>query len=432
MSQQAGTDRLVELRRELHRRPETAWTEFWTTARIVEELERIGVDEVHVGRDALAPDERMGVPDDEEIAAAFERAREAGAPADLLAEMEGGYTGAVAVLEKGEGPTVALRVDIDGLPRRESDDEDHVPAGEGFRSVHEGAMHACGHDGHATIGIGVLERIEDSDFEGTLKVCFQPAEEVIGGGKAVAESGHLDDVDYLLALHLGLSHPTGEVVAGIDGFLSVSHVEVEFHGEGGHAGARPNEGRNAVQALATAVENLYGIARHEEGATRVNAGKIEGGTASNIIPEYARMEAEVRGASTELKDYTKGRAETVVESAAAMHDCEATFETGPEAPGGHSDDGIRELVSAAAAETDGVDSIVESDELGGSEDATYMMETVQSQGGLAAYVGIGTDHPGGHHSATFDVDERSLDIGVDVIAGAIERIGRDPPPLGED
>jgi aminobenzoyl-glutamate utilization protein A len=420
-------DRLVSLRRELHRRPEPAWREFWTTARIVEEIESIGVDELYVGPDALATDERMGLPDGAEIDRWFERAREAGAREDLLEQMEGGYTGAVAVLRKGEGPTVGLRVDIDGLPRRESDDQTHLPAREGFRSVHEDAMHACGHDGHATIGLGVLERIEDSDFEGTLKLFFQPAEEVVGGGKPMAESGHLDDVEYLLAIHLGLDHPTGEVVAGVDGFLAVSHVDVEFHGEGSHAGAKPNEGRNAVHAMATAIENLYGIARHEDGATRMNAGKVEGGTASNIVPEYAHIEGEVRGETTELKDYTKERAKAVVESAAEMHDCEAVFETGPEAPGGESDPELAGIVGDVARGTDGVDSVLDSDDLGGSEDATYLMQAVQESGGLAAYVGIGTDHPGGHHSATFDVDEPSLSLGVDVVAGAIERIASERP-----
>src|SRR5699024_2506666 len=144
----------------------------------------------------------------------------AGAREDVLDRLEGGYTGAVAVLERGAGPTVALRVDIDGLPREESESEEHTPVREGFRSE-TGAMHACGHDAHATIGSGVLEAIAESDFQGTLKLLFQPGEEMVAGGKPMADSGHLDDVDYLLAVHVGLDHPTGEVVAGIDDFLAV-------------------------------------------------------------------------------------------------------------------------------------------------------------------------------------------------------------------
>jgi len=160
-------DDLISLRRDLHRKPEPAWCEFYTTARIVAELEsRLGDDlaELHVGPEAIAGEHRMAVPDDADLTHWYERARDAGADEAVLERLEGGYTGALAVLERGEGPTVALRVDIDGLPRAESDDPDHAPVAEGFRSEHEGAMHACGHDAHATIGIGVLERIARSDF----------------------------------------------------------------------------------------------------------------------------------------------------------------------------------------------------------------------------------------------------------------------------
>jgi len=420
-------DRLVSLRRAFHRHPEPAWREFWTTARIVEELESMDADlDVHVGRDALAADERIGVPDEAELDEWLDRAREAGAREDLLDAMAGGYTGAVAVLERGggEGPTVGLRVDIDGLPRAEATGDDHLPAREGFHSE-TGAMHACGHDAHVTFGLGVIETLaDDSDFSGTLKVFFQPAEETISGGKPMAESGHLDDVDYLLAVHVGLDHPTGEVVAGIEGFLAVAQFEAEFTGEPAHAGGHPNEGRNAVQAMATAVGNLYGIPRHEDGATRVNVGRVEGGTATNIIPESATIEGEVRGETTELMEYTREHADRILDSAARMHDCEVDVETLGEAPGGESDEEIVDVVERVAGGVEGVDSVLSRDDLGGSEDATYLMQRVQNGGGKAAYVGIGTDHPGGHHTATFDVDEASLDIGVAVLGRALRELSR--------
>ena len=414
-------DHLVSLRRDLHRHPEPAWCEFYTTGRIVEECRRIGVDRLHVGPDALDGDARLGVPDDDQLREWHERAREAGTDPDLLDAMDGGFTGAIAVLERGEGPTVALRVDIDGLPRAESSDDDHHPAAEGFRSE-TGAMHACGHDAHATIGIGVLEAVAESDFQGTFKLIFQPAEEVIGGGNAIAKSGHLDDVDFLLAMHIGLDHPTGEVVAGIGDFLAVSHFEASFEGEGSHAGAAPQDGRNAVQAMAAATQNLYGIPRNADGSTRVNVGVVSGGTATNIVPETARMECEVRGETTDLMDYMREHADRTVESAATMHDCSVDIDTVGEAPSAESDDVLVDLVADIAPTIDGVDSLVERAELGGSEDATFLMQRVQDHGGAAAYVGIGTDHPGGHHTETFDVDEDSIPIGVGVLATAIERL----------
>jgi aminobenzoyl-glutamate utilization protein A len=280
-------------------------------------------------------------------------------------------------------------------------------------------MHACGHDAHAAMGLGVLRAVADSDFSGTFKCIFQPAEEQIGGGRAVAEGGHLDDVDHLLAVHVGLDHPTGEVVAGVDDFLAVSHFEARFSGESAHAGGHPNRGDNAVQAMATAVGNLYAIPRHEDGPTRVNAGQVGGGTATNIVPEEAFVRGEVRGGTTELMEYTRERAHRVLENAAAMHGCTVDVERGGEAPSAKSDEELVDLVADVAAGVDGVDSVVRRDTLGGSEDASYLMRRVQERGGTAGYVCIGTDHPGGHHTATFDVDEESLPIGVDVLSGAV-------------
>ena len=428
MATATDVDRLVDLRRELHRHPEPAWREFYTTARLVEECREIGVDELHVGPDALASEARMAVPDEETLAEWADRAIEAGADESIVSQLDGGHTGLIAELHRGEGPTIALRVDIDGLPRAESEDPDHVPAAEGFRSENEGAMHACGHDGHAAIGVGVLRAIAESeDFAGTLKVIFQPAEEQVGGGKAIAESGHLDDVDALLAIHLGLDHPTGEIVAGVEGFLAVAQLEAEFHGEPSHAGGRPEAGRNANQAMAAAIQNLYAIPRHSDGPTRVNAGIAEGGTASNVIPEYARLVVEVRGETTPLMEYVDDRARSVLEGAATMHKCDFTVSDDGRAPSAESDDELRDVVGAVAKGHADVERVLDRDDLGGSEDATYLMRAVQENGGLAAFVGIGTDHPGGHHTATFDVDEDSIGIGVDVLSEAIERIAADLP-----
>jgi aminobenzoyl-glutamate utilization protein A len=419
-------DDLRDLRRDLHRHPEPAWREFYTTARLVDELERRPLDALYVGPDVLGAD-RRGVPDDDELDEWARRAVDAGARVDVVDRLAGGYTGLIAVLERGEGPTVGLRVDIDALPITEDEGDDHRPAAEGFRSENEGYMHACGHDAHATVGVGVLDAVAASDFEGTLKVFFQPSEETVAGGEPMAESGHLDDVDYLLALHVGLDHPTGEVVAGIDGFLAVSHFRADFSGASAHAGGHPERGRNAVQAMATAIGNLYAIPRHHDGATRVNAGRVGGGTASNIVPEEAFIDGEVRGETTELMEYMDDHAERVLRSAAEMHDCEVEIERAGRAPGGESDDALAAVVGRVARSTPGVTSTLDTDTLGGSEDATYLMRRVQDRGGLATYVGVGTDHPGGHHTPTFDVDEETIRIGVDVLSDSIAAIGRERP-----
>jgi len=424
MQSRSDTDRLVAFRRDLHGYPEPAWCEYYTTARIVEELRKLPV-EITLGPELLSAPDRQGLQDEATMDEWLARARETDVDGDVLDRLAGGLTGVAATLRRGDGPTIALRVDIDALPRTESSDDSHVPAAEGFRSENDGYMHACGHDAHAAIGLGVLETVADSDFEGTLKVVFQPAEERIGGGKPVAEGGFLDDVDALFAIHVGLDHPTGEIVAGVGGFLSVAHYRAEFTGESAHAGGHPNEGRNAVQAMATAVQNLYGIARHEDGGTRVNAGEVGGGTAPNIVPEGAYIEGEVRGETTALMEYMRERAHTVLENAAEMHDCAVSITEGGAAPSAQSDEELVEQVVAAATDNDRVSSVVRRDELGGSEDATFLMDRVQERGGVATYVGIGTDHPGGHHTGTFDVAEETIPIGVDVLSSAIGQTARD-------
>ena len=417
-----GTDvrhRLREIRRSFHRHPEPGWCEFRTTARLVEELEGIGVDELAIGREALSIDDRMAVPDDETIAPWLERARDAGVRADILEQTADGHTGAIAVIEQGEGPTVGLRVDLDAISITESLADDHRPAADGFRSDHEGYMHACGHDAHIAIALGTIEAIQDSEFSGTLKVFFQPAEEISGGGKAMAESGYLDDVDYLFAFHIGLGHPTGEIVAGIEKPLAMAHLTATFEGASAHAGKAPNEGGNAMQASATAIQNAYAIPRHSEGMTRVNVGHIEGGTASNVIAEEITIEAEVRGETTGLMEYMRTELERVLYAAAEMHDCDVTPRMISESPRADSDPELRDVVATAARETAGIDRIVESTAFGVSEDVTYLMERVQNNGGLASYMLLGTDHPTNHHTPTFDIDESTLDIGVSVVSNAI-------------
>ncbi|MEZ3116388.1 amidohydrolase [Halobaculum sp. MBLA0147] len=426
MSSQTAADELVAFRRDLHRHPEPAWCEFYTTARIVAALRDRDVDEVLTG-EQIHGGERRNVPDADELDEWRQRALDAGADPAVIEEIGEGYTGAVAVVERGDGPTVGLRVDIDALPIREAEDGDHVPAAEGFRSETEGYMHACGHDAHATFGLGTIDRVLDSDFEGTLKVFFQPGEEQIVGGEPMVASGLLDDVEYFFAAHVGLDHPTGEVIGGMDGFLAVSHFRAEFDGEPSHAGGHPEQGQNAVQAAATAIQNLYAIPRHADGATRVNAGIVGGGTATNIVPEESFVEGEVRGETTELMEYMDEKAETVVQSAADLHEVDVETSRLGRAPSATSDEELVELVTDVAGETATVDSVLDRDELGGSEDATFMMDAVQSNGGLATYVGVGTSHPGGHHTATFDVEERSLEIGVDVLSGAVLRVARERP-----
>ena len=410
---------LSTIRRDLHRHAEAGWKEFRTSALLAAELEALGY-EVCLGAETVDPDARMGVPPADELAAARERAREEGAPPEYLEAM-GDITGVIATRTFGDGPTVGLRTDIDALERQEAMDDDHRPAAEGFASRHPGEMHACGHDAHAAIGLGVARAFADGGFDGTLKLFFQSAEEGGRGGKPMAESGHLDDVDRLLAVHVGLDEPTGTVVSSYDAPLSNAKLDVTFTGEPAHAGGEPNAGRNALQAATAAIGNLYGIARHGDGATRINVGQVAADNAQNVICEEATMRVEVRGETHDLNEYMLERARDVVDGAATMHDVEYGTSLYGKTTTFENDASVVETVESAAAAVDAVDRVI-TKEFGGSEDASYLIRRVQRQGGEATYLGVGASNPAGHHTAYFDVDEAAIDVGVDVIVGAVERL----------
>ena len=415
--------RLTELRRALHQHPEPGWCEFETTSRLVDVIEDIGVDELAVGREAYDPADRMAVPEPETVEPWAERARARGARADILERTRGGATGCVAVLDRGAGPSVGLRVDIDGLLISEATDDDHRPAEAGFRSAVDGAMHACGHDVHMTWGLAVLEAVASSDFAGRFVVFFQPAEELGGGGHPMAESRFAAGLDALFAAHVGLGHPTGTVVAGIERPLAMAHVDATFEGTSAHAGAAPEAGENAMQALGTAVSNAYGIPRHSDGMTRVNVGYAEAGSASNVIADHAHVEAEARGETTALKEYAKSRLERAFRGAAESHGCTLEFDVVSESPRADSDPALAGHVAEHAVDVEGVETVLDAADFGASEDATFLMERVQADGGLATYLIVGTDHPGAHHTSTFDVDERSIQIGTDVLTEAVLGFG---------
>ncbi len=414
---------LSALRRDLHTHAEGGWKEFRTTALVAEELEERGYT-VHLGSDAVDLDVRFGVPDDDEVHRARERARDEGAP-DAYLERMGTVTGLVAekTFEDGTGPVVGLRVDMDALEITESSDPDHRPEAEGFASRHLNEMHACGHDGHTSIGVGVARVLdEESEFTGTVKLFFQPAEEGGRGGLSMSETDHFEDVEHFLGIHLGLGNGTGKIIAGYDRPLSNAKIDVEFHGESAHAGKAPDDGRNALQAATTAIQNLYAIPRHQAGGTRINVGRVESPNVQNAISDYARMRVEVRGETAELNEYMLESAERIVEHAAGMHEVE--FETAlyGKTTTFDADEGIVETVSEAARSVDSVTEVVECERMTVSEDVSYLIKRVQESGGEATFVGIGTDHPSGHHTPKFDIDEHSLEIGVDVLVESLERL----------
>ena len=401
--------KLTAFRRDFHRYAESGWMEFRTASLVARRLVDLGYA-VHAGREVIAPEARMGLPDEEVLAAAWLRAREQGGDPVYLEAMKDGFPGVVAVLRNGEGPTVGLRFDIDALDIEESGDERHRPAREGFASVNDGAAHACGHDGHVALGLGVAEVLMAmrDRIRGTVKLIFQPAEEGVRGAKAMVEAGVVDDVDVLLGLHLYGGWSRGEIACGRSDFLATSKFDAIITGAPAHAGGAPHEGKNALLAAATAVLNLYAIPRHRLGATRINVGRLVAGTGRNVICPEARLVIETRGATMELNDYMVDRATRVLTSAAAMVDCTVDIVAMGEAQSATSDAALAARVEKVAFDLGGF--VRHPPEVrGGSEDYTTMMTRVQARGGLATHIGLGASlGAGGHHTATFDFDERAI------------------------
>jgi aminobenzoyl-glutamate utilization protein A len=421
---------LVRWRRDFHRHAETAWTEFRTSAAIARHLAGLGL-EVAVGRDVLDATARMGVPGADILAAAYRRALDEGASPDLLGEMAGGFTGVVARMTGARpGPAIGFRFDIDALDVSESQDASHLPAREGFASIHAGAMHSCGHDGHTAIGLGVatvLAGLRDR-WPGSLTFIFQPGEEGVRGARAMVEKGVADHCEVMVCCHLGAqSHDTGHVIGGISGFLATTKLDAVFTGVESHAALDPERGRSALLGAATAILNLHAVPRHSGGESRINVGVCEAGSGRNVTPGRALLKLETRGATAEVNDYLERRAREILQAAAAMHGLGLEVTVAGATPSATSDAALVARVRAAAALVPEVLRFDDSAFATASDDACAFMRRVQERGGLASYVIIGAGLASGHHTRTFDFDEAALPIGVKVLGLLAWDLATRPP-----
>ena len=412
---------LIRIRRDFHKHAETGWFEMRTSSVIARQLTDLGY-EVLVGEQVCKKEARMGVPSEEELEKHYQWAKENGADPEFLPATRGGLTGVIGILRCGEGPSVAMRFDIDALGVIESIDEDHVPYKEGFASVNPGSMHACGHDSHATIGLGVakvLMQIKDQ-LHGTVKLIFQPSEEGVRGAKSIVENGHLDDVDYVLGNHVTsktADDPT-VVIPGCHGGFATYKYDVIYRGVSAHAAGSPHLGNNALLAAASAVMNLYAIPRHGKGETRINVGTLVAGSGRNVIADEAKMELEVRGETTEINNYVNQYAMRILESSAQIHGCTCEVRLMGGADSMHSDQELMDRVTRVCSEKLGIPMngrLVSYN--GGSEDFSYMMNRVQQQGGQATFFRVACQTPGPAHNRRFDIEEHVLATGVKVFCG---------------
>jgi hippurate hydrolase len=365
---------LVELRRDLHAHPELSWKEVRTQARLEDALRGAGIADVR-------------------------RIADTG----LVARIPGTVPGA---------PVIALRGDIDALPI-------HEATGLPYASRHDGLMHACGHDVHATWAVGAALLLHRAPASGDVLVVLQPAEEVGQGASRVLDSGALDGARAIFGAHVDRRFAVGQVVAQ-PGPLAAStdSFTITLTGAGAH-GARPHESADPVVGLAALVTALQTIVSRRLDPAQpgvVTVGMVHGGTAPNIIPESATLRGTVRATTGGARDLIVGEVDRLAFSIAAAYRLDAVVEWGDRTPPVvNSPDGAR-WAAAAATNVLGADAVLP---LGttnmGGEDFAFYLERLPG-----CFLRIGAREPGGDviaaHSPRFQPAEDSLFIGAAVLA----------------
>lgn len=423
---QALLPEMTATRRDLHKYAEAGWLEMRTSSLVARQLTDMGY-KVLTGEDVCLREARMGVPEEAVLEQQYARAQAQGGDPEFLPRTKGGMTGVIGILKCGEGPTVAMRFDIDALGVFEAEEPEHRPQAEGFASVNRGFMHACGHDGHTAIGLGVARILMDMKelLHGTVKLIFQPSEEGVRGAKSIVEKGHLDGVDYFLGNHIsGRTAKTGDgdIIPGMYKSLATTKFDVLYRGKAAHAGSSPHVGRNALLAAASAVVNLYAIPRHGDGASRINVGTLHAGSGRNVIADEAKMELEIRGANTEINQYMTDYAVKILENTAEMFGCSCEIKLVGAAEALCSDKPLADRVAQICRELDLKPAEVSVNT--GSEDISYMMNRVSSRGGQSVFFRSLTNLAGVGHSRRYDFDEQVLSNAVQVFcAMALELLG---------
>ncbi len=327
-----------------------------------------------------------------------------------------GKTGVLATLRGARpGPVTLLRADMDGLPVEELND---VP----YRSSRNGVMHACGHDGHMAILLAAARELygRKAAVPGTLVFCFQPGEEGFSGNKQMIEDGALENphVDRTFALHLYSGLDVGRI--GLrDGafFASSDRFDIELIGKGGH-GAMPEKAVDPIVGAAELVTLLQTVASREVAPPQpvvVTVGSLHAGTTFNVIPERAQLQGSVRAFDEGVREELPARIERLLAGLCSAMRLEYQFDYRWIYPPTVNDPQANAVVREVARTVVGAENLVDPHQIVmWSEDMSFMQ---QERPG--AYFLIGARGPKigqePHHSARFDIDERALTIGYDMM-----------------
>lgn len=331
-----------------------------------------------------------------------------------------GKTGVVALWDSGRpGPTVLLRADIDALPVPEEKTVE-------YRSTVEGKMHACGHDGHTAILLGVVETLLEraAELRGRLVFVFQPAEEVVRGASAMLADGALDgvSVDHVLGLHLSSNAAIGTMaVREGPAMAATDSYRLVVKGRGGHA-AYPHGGVDPVVIAAQLVLALQTIvSRNVDPVDKavISVTSVHGGTAYNIIPEAIELKGTLRTFDAGTRRRLRERILEVADGVCRMHGGALESEWIEGTPAVVNDAESTAALRRVAAGILGDDKVVESPQIMGGDDMALWLQQAR---GCYFFVGSASSDATSvdHHNPRFDIDERALQIGIEVLAAAAE------------
>jgi amidohydrolase len=329
-------------------------------------------------------------------------------------------TGVVGLLEGGRpGPVVMVRVDMDALPITEANETE-------YGSQHPGVMHACGHDGHIAIGLGVamLAAKYREKMAGTLKLVFQPAEEGDGGAEMMVEEGVLENPrpDVVLATHVWNGKPVGTIHVTPGAVMAAAEKwACTVRGKGGH-GAMPHLTVDPIVAASNIVIALQTIVSRNVSPLEtavVTVAAIQGGQAFNVIPSQVDLGGTIRTYSPEVRETVTRRMREVIEGVASAHNATTELEITLMTPAVINDAEVTEVVRAAAEAVVGPENVFSGERTMGSEDAAFF---TQEAPGCYFFLGSadaerGLDAP--HHNPRFDFDEDALPLGVAILMQAL-------------
>jgi hippurate hydrolase len=362
-------EELVAVRRDLHQHPELAWEEYRTADRVSDFLEAQGVEHRRV------------------------------AGTGLVADLPGA----------GNGPIVALRADMDALPI-------HEETGLPFASVHDGRMHACGHDAHMGILLGASALLaREPTLPVPVRLIFQPAEERGQGARAMIGAGALDDVVMIFGGHVDRHYPVGTIVVTegpVNASTDTFHIEIT--GRSAHA-ARPHEGIDAVVVAMLIVSSIQTIVSREINPAHpsvVTIGQVEAGTAANVIAGRAVLQGTVRAQEPDVRAHLVNAVQRISQSAGQLHGAEVHFELVASTPPVVNPPQQVAMARAAASAVVGEECVrpLQHANMGAEDFGEYMQRIP------GCYVRYGARVPGKEgfpaHSSRFDVDEQVLGFGA--------------------